>query len=112
MFLNVAALYIHKDCEGYLATLKHCVNRPNTSWSTLMGRECKRRTIRRQTPYRISVLQFVLICTAMYTSFSKTDVCIKLGKHHILTYPESTTRGDNYALIFILAVEQWSFNAV
>ena len=37
------------------------VNRPCSSWPTLMGRECKRRIIRRQTPYRISVLQFVLL---------------------------------------------------
>ena len=67
------------------------VNRPCSSWPTLMGRECKRRIIRRQTPYRISVnynLCFYLF-TAMFTSaLRETDVCIKVGKYHQLAYPE------------------------
>ena len=67
------------------------VNRPCSSWPTLMGRECKRRIIRRQTPYRISVnynLCFYLF-TAMFTSaLGETDVCIKVGKYHQLAYPE------------------------
>ena len=68
------------------------VNRPCSSWPTLMGRECKRRIIRRQTPYRISVdynLCFYLF-TAMFTSaLRETDVCIKVGKYHQLAYPEN-----------------------
>ena len=66
------------------------VNRPCSSWPTLMGRECKRRIIRRQTS-NICELQFVLLSiygNVHSSALGETDVCIKVGKYHQLAYPE------------------------
>ena len=87
VLINALLCYanIHTHNTSIKATwphLKHCVNRPNSSsWPTLMGRERKRRTIRRQTPYRISVLQFVLICIRQCSVvFSKNRCVHKIGE--------------------------------
>ena len=102
VLINVVVAWQYAQCEGYSwPHLNIVLIDQNSSWPTLMGRERKRRTIT-EDRHRIEYLYYNLclyICSNVHQFSVKTDVCIKLGKHHTLTYPEKFVKG--YKLVIL-----------